>query len=195
MKKGKIFVISGPSGSGKTTIIRKLLKDKAVKNLEKTISFTTRPRRAGERNGVDYDFLSYKEFDKKVKSKEILEHTKFLDFYYGTSKERLDEIIEIGKDAILCLDTTGAFNLKRIFGKRCVLIFILPPSKNALKLRLNFRRREDFSELKKRLEIAKSELMDAGKFDYAIINDKLNYAVKEVAFIISQSKKKRSRHV
>jgi len=195
MKQGKIFVISGPSGSGKTTIIEKLLENKSARNLRKTISFTTRPRRFGEKDGLDYDFLDHKEFERRVKSKEILEHTKFLDFYYGTSKKRLEEIIGKGKDAIMCLDTKGAFNLKKKFGKRCVLIFILPPSKNALKLRLNFRRREGSSELKKRLEIAKKELMQAGKFDYAIINDKLNSAVEETVFIISQSKKKRSSNV
>jgi len=195
MKKGLIFVISGPSGSGKTTIIKKLLSFKGIKNLRKTISFTTRPKRLGEKDGIDYDFITHKEFKDKIKNNEILEYTKFIDFYYGTSIKRLKDIIDKGKDALLCLDTLGAFNLKKIYKDRSILIFILPPSKNALKLRLNFRRREEQSELERRLLMAKKELLQAGKFDYAIINDKLESAVKEIALIIRQSKKDRSDNV
>jgi guanylate kinase len=195
MKKGLIFVISGPSGSGKTTIIKKLLSFKGIKNLRKTISFTTRPKRLGEKDGIDYDFITHKEFKDKIKNNEILEYTKFIDFYYGTSIKRLKDIIDKGKDALLCLDTRGAFNLKKIYKDRSILIFILPPSKNALKLRLNFRRREEQSELERRLLMAKKELLQAGKFDYAIINDKLESAVKEIALIIRQSKKDRSDNV
>ena len=95
----------------------------------------------------------------------------------------------------MCLDTRGAFNLKKIYKDISILIFILPPSKNALKLRLNFRRREEQSELERRLLMAKKELLQAGKFDYAIINDKLESAVKEIALIIRQSKKDRSDNV
>jgi len=195
MKKGLIFVISGPSGSGKTTIIKKLLSFKGIKNLRKTISFTTRPKRLGEKDGIDYDFITHKEFKDKIKNNEILEYTKFIDFYYCTSIKRLKDIIDKGKDALLCLDTRGAFNLKKIYKDRSILIFILPPSKNALKLRLNFRRREEQSELERRLLMAKKELLQAGKFDYAIINDKLESAVKEIALIIRQSKKDRSDNV
>lgn len=195
MKKGLIFVISGPSGSWKTTIIKKLLSFKGIKNLRKTISFTTRPKRLGEKDGIDYDFITHKEFKDKIKNNEILEYTKFIDFYYGTSIKRLKDIIDKGKDALLCLDTRGAFNLKKIYKDRSILIFILPPSKNALKLRLNFRRREEQSELERRLLMAKKELLQAGKFDYAIINDKLESAVKEIALIIRQSKKDRSDNV
>ena len=195
MKKGLIFVISGPSGSWKTTIIKKLLSFKGIKNLRKTISFTTRPKRLGEKDGIDYDFITHKEFKDKIKNNEILEYTKFIDFYYCTSIKRLKDIIDKVKDALLCLDTRGAFNLKKIYKDRSILIFILPPSKNALKLRLNFRRREEQSELERRLLMAKKELLQAGKFDYAIINDKLESAVKEIALIIRQSKKDRSDNV
>ena len=94
MKKGLIFVISGPSGSGKTTIIKKLLSFKGIKNLRKTISFTTRPKRLGEKDGIDYDFITHKEFKDKIKNNDILEYTKFIDFYYGTSIKRLKDIID-----------------------------------------------------------------------------------------------------
>ncbi len=190
-KKGLIFVVSGPSGSGKTTLIKKLIESKGFKKIKKTVSFTTRPKRASERQGQDYDFIDESEFKKRLKKGDIVEYTKYLDFYYGTSKDRLNAIIEKGHNAILCLDTRGAFNLKKVFKNRCVLIFILPPSKNALKLRLNFRKRDTKKELKKRLEIAKHEIAVSDRFDHTVVNDKIDKALQEMKIVTGYYLKRR----
>ncbi|MDP8259819.1 MAG: guanylate kinase [Candidatus Gygaella obscura] len=192
-RTGLIFVVSGPSGSGKTTLIKKLIVSKGFKKIKKTVSFTTRPRRTNERQFRDYDFISKTEFKKKLKNNEIIEYTKYLDFFYGTSKDRLNKIIEKGNYAILCLDTRGAFNIKKGYGKKSALIFILPPSENALKLRLNFRRRDTKKELKKRLGIAQQEIAVSNKFDHTIINDKLHIALKEMKDIVSDYLKRREK--
>lgn len=186
MKKGFIFVISGPSGVGKTTLLKELLKDHLLKNkLVKSISFTTRPRRANEKDKEDYFFLSKEEFERKKKSKKILEWTRYLGYDYGTPKDFVEKQLREGKSVLLCLDLKGAFRIKKLYPYNSVTIFLKPPSLKALKERIIKRsRRISSEELKERLKIAKEELLDCKRYDYWILNKNLKQAKQELKGII-----------
>ncbi len=188
--KGLIFIVSGPSGSGKTTLLKGVLKSSEFKdNLKKTLSLTTRPRRKGELEGKDYEFVDKNEFLTRLKHKEILEHTKYVRFYYGTSKKNIEQIIFSGKnDCLMCLDTQGAFNIRKIYPRRARLIFILPPSINVLQFRLKKRGRESKKELDKRISLFKNEIAMSKKYDYIIINNKVKDAVGQLSSIIKNER-------
>ena len=181
-KPGKIFIISGPSGSGKTTLLTRLIQDKIIgKLLAKSCSVTTRPKRLGEKQGNDYFFVTPDEFKRLLKAKKILEWTRYLGYYYGTPKEPVENRINKGKHLGLCLDLKGAAVLKKIYPRNTVTVFILPPSLNALKARIEGRCREtNKKEITQRLRLAKEEILAAAKFDYCILNQNLRVALKEL---------------
>jgi guanylate kinase len=181
-KPGKIFIISGPSGSGKTTLLSRLIQDKIIgKLLAKSRSVTTRPKRLGERQGKDYFFVTPDEFKRLLKAKKILEWTRYLGYYYGTPKEPVENRINKGKHLGLCLDLKGAAVLKKIYPRNTVTVFILPPSLNALKARIEGRCREtNKKEITQRLRLAKEEILAAAKFDYCILNQNLRIALWEL---------------
>lgn len=189
-----IFVVSGPSGSGKTTLIKKVLQKRAFgDNLTRPVSFTTRQARCGEKHGRDYFFVSKKEFFKKRKNKEFLETTRYLDTYYATSKKIIDGILKRGKDVILCLDTRGSRSVKKLFPNKSVHIFILPPSRKALRQRLHTRASEKYEQIKERLGVAKEELRWARNYDYRILNHSLKEAAENLRKIILKERLRRSR--
>jgi guanylate kinase len=183
-----IFVVSGPSGCGKTTLIRSLLKNKALRNrLVRSISFTTRPKRPGEREGVDYFFISDAQFKSRRRQKKILEWTRFLNYYYGTPREYVEGQFESNRSLALCLDVKGAMRLKKIYGRRAVTIFILPPSIDSLKERIQKRRcRTDCRVVASRMKLAKEELRRARDYDYRIVNDNFSLALKKLNGIINK---------
>ena len=184
VKKSLLFVISGPSGSGKTTLARRLLSWPDFKNhLVKSISFTTRPKRRGEKVGRDYRFLKKEEFILKRKNKKLLEWTEYLGHFYGTEKRTIDSLLESKKDILLCLDTKGALKVKRIYPE-AILIFILPPSIEVLKERLERRPKEKYFSLVKRLQKARQEINLAERYDYKIINDRIEIALQELKELI-----------
>ena len=116
IKKGKIFVISGPSGSGKTTLAQSLLKDRKLKKkIARSVSFTTRPKRSGEKNRKDYFFIGKNDFKEKLKSKKILEWTRYLGYYYGTAKDFFEAQLVKSKAVVLCLDLKGAARIKKLY--------------------------------------------------------------------------------
>jgi guanylate kinase len=186
-KKGLIFVISGPSGSGKTTLIKSLLKDKGLKEvLAKSVSFTTRPKRRNEKDKRDYFFIRREQFDKLLNRKKIIEWTKYLDYYYGTPKDYLDEQLDKGRHIALCLDTKGAAKIKGIYPGNTVTIFILPPEIEALRQRMHLRSRKTREKkLSLRLKLASKEISQAGSYDYRIINDEFSTALSELKEIIA----------
>jgi len=186
--QGKIFVISGPSGSGKTTLLASLIQDKQIgKRLAKSCSITTRPKRSKEREGKEYFFVSPLEFRRLIKAKKILEWTKYLGYYYGTPKGPLEKQLSAGKNAGLCLDLKGARTLKKIYPNNTVTIFVLPPSLNVLKERIQNRcRRTNPQEIKRRMLLANKELRAAGKFDYCVLNQNLSAAIGELKNIFLQ---------
>jgi len=187
-KKGRIFVISGPSGSGKTTLRDGLLKDRQIRGLfVKSVSFTTRRKRSGEKDKKDYFFISDTEFKRLLKEKKILEWTKYLGYYYATSKVFVDKQLCRNKNIILCLDLKGALRIKKLYPKSAVAIFIHPPSIRELRQRIEGRcSLTKPTEVKMRLKLAKKELASAGKYDYSVVNKRIEQAKRELKAIIIQ---------
>lgn len=185
-KKGIIFVLSGPSGSGKTTLAQAVLEDKTFSGkLEKSVSFTTRPRRRKEKDRRDYFFISEKEFRRKLKAQKILEWTRYLGYYYGTARDFVDSRLESFRSLILCLDLKGAARIKALYPANSATIFIMPPSLEELARRIENRHRETSrEEIGRRLRLARKEMSCAGKFDFCVVNGDLVRAVKELKKII-----------
>lgn len=185
-RKGRIFVISGPSGSGKTTILKKLLEETRLrKKIAKSISYTTRLKRTGERHGRDYFFVSKPQFLRLKKQKKILEWTKYLGYYYATPKDFVTEQLEKGKNLLFCLDLKGALRIKRLYPENALTIFVTVPSVGLLKGRIEGRcSRTKKEEIHKRLKLAKSELASSSKFDRRILNEDLQEAVRKLRKII-----------
>jgi len=181
-----LFVISGPSGSGKTTLIKELLKDKDLKGkLRRSISFTTRPKRKGEKNNQDYFFITEEEFKKDLKAKKILEWTKFLDYYYGTYRDYFEDLLKKRYHILLCLDEKGAFKIKQLYPKRTVTIFILPPKVEALKKRIFKREKKiERDQLLARINLAKKQLKKVKFYDYQLVNDNFKQTLKDLREII-----------
>ena len=183
--KGDIFVISAPSGTGKTTLVRLLLS--RFPTLSFSISYTTRLPRPGEVNGQHYFFVNEKEFKKSIAKGEMLEWAKVYGHYYGTPLTFVQEKIAAGKDIVLDIDIQGAQAVKKKMPE-AILIFLIPPSWNELQRRITSRSSDSPEEIKKRLEAAKKEILAAREFDYIVINDVLEDALKELVSIIQATK-------
>ena len=180
-RRGHIFVVSAPSGCGKTSLVKALLKDDGI--LAHPASFTTRPKRAGERDGIDYYFISEDEFRRRLKKKDFLERSKPFGHYYATSKSAILSNVKKNKDVILSLDFNGADFVKKNF-KDSTLIYILPPSTAALRQRLIGRMTDHSAEIKKRLSCAKEDIGKLGRYDYVVVNDSFREAEKKLKSII-----------
>lgn len=184
---GKIVIISSPSGGGKTSICRKLLtRARRTKGWRFSISYTTRKRRTGERNGHSYHFVSDSEFDVLVKDGFFAEHFKVHLYKYGTPRKPLEDVVRRGGVMILDVDVRGARALHREF-PGAISIFVLPPSKSALKERLRQRGTETPDQFKVRIDNALSEMKNFQKygFDYIVVNKELSDAVQDVLNIIA----------
>lgn len=177
---GQLFIISAPAGAGKTTLAKQLVA--TFPSVVRTPTLTTRPRRIDEVEGKDYHFLSEEEFAQKVNRGELLEHIELHGYLYGTSREEIEQERSLGHHVILVLDTRGALALKDALHP--VLIFIKPPTMEALRDRLLQRGSEDQNTLQKRLEWAKKELSDERHFHYSIVNDDLKKAFDTLASIV-----------
>ncbi|MDO8489258.1 MAG: guanylate kinase [Candidatus Omnitrophota bacterium] len=187
-KTGKIFIICGPSGSGKTTLLSSLIKDRKIgRLLVKSCSVTTRPRRSGEKEGRDYFFVTQDRFRQLLKAKKILEWTRYLGYYYGTPRGPLESQLNAGKNIGLCLDLKGARILKKLYPKNTVSVFVLPPSLDVLKSRIQSRcRKTNKKEVAQRIRLAAKELLAARRFDHCILNQNLEIALKELKDIFFQ---------
>jgi len=180
-KKGILFIISAPSGSGKTTLISRLVD--SLGGVTRSISMTTRPPRVGERDGMDYIFIEKGEFLKRKKKNEFLEWAKVFDEYYGTPKKYIKHLIAKGQDVILNIDVQGAMKIKRL-KMRAVFVFILPPSMEMLRERLVSRSTDSKNIIKERLRFAKKELSYSHRYDYAVVNNKLETALENLRSIV-----------
>lgn len=184
-KAGKIFVVSGPSGSGKTTLLKTVrLKKEFRNNLVKIVTVTTRKPRPAEQDGKDYQFLDKEEFLKRLQNGEFIESQEIYGDYYATPQKDLLQVIRGGKDALLCVDVRGAHALKHIFPKESILIFIKVADIKNLRQRLFLRSSESKDALERRLKIAREEMAYAKNYDYVIMNDELQKALKELSAII-----------
>lgn len=179
--KGKIFVISGPSGAGKSTLIKGLRQ--RIDNTGYSISHTTRSPRSGEKDGVDYFFVDKDSFKEMIDNNAFVEWAQVYDDFYGTSYGTLEERLNSGLDIILDIDIQGAKNIKEKIND-CLLIFILPPSREILEKRLRDRATDNADAIEKRINVATDELKNCGWYDYLIINDELEKATKELESIV-----------
>ena len=182
MSKGRLFIISGPSGSGKDTLLVELFK--IHPELKFSISSITRDIRDNEKPGEKYDFISHEQFENMISNDELLEYNVFVGNYYGTPKAPVVSAIENGEDIIVEVDVNGASQI-RMKMPEAVSVFILPPSFDTLKKRLLNRGTESEDRIKARLECALAEIGRADEYDYAVVNDDLQKAVKELSDIIS----------
>jgi guanylate kinase len=184
-KPKKLFVISGSSGVGKGTVIGGFLKKNPKFKL--SISYTTRKKREGEVEGVNYFYISREEFLKGVENDEFLEWAEFSGNLYGTKKEYIKKCLDNRADIILEIDTQGALQVKEKL-PNSVLIFIAPPSFEELESRLRGRNTESEEAILKRLESVKAELENSNKFDYVIVNDELENVIVEIEKLINNER-------
>jgi guanylate kinase len=192
-KRGLLVVISGPSGVGKSTVVRRLFK--IYPDLKMSISSTTRPPRPGEVHGQHYFFVTEEEFDVRVKQGKFLEWAKVHGCYYGTPRPFIDERLEKGEIVVLEVDVQGASAIKRIVegGKMrasAVFIFLIPPSVDILAFRLKKRKTEDEEVVNYRLRAAIAELQVMEKYDYIVVNDKVESAADKIKAIINVEKER-----
>lgn len=179
--KGKIIILSAPSGTGKSSIIRKII-DHPELRLSFSISATSRRPRTGERDGVDYYFLSEEEFMKRVRNDEFVEWEEvYPGTCYGTLVSEIERVTSSGRNLIMDIDVKGAVNVKKCFGNDAISIFILPPSKEELERRLRGRATDTEEVIARRLAKADYELGFAQQFDTRVVNDDLDRAAEEVA--------------
>ena len=180
---GKLLIFSAPSGSGKTTIVRHLLEQ--FSNLEFSISATSRAPRGVEQNGIDYYFLSAEEFAEAVAADKFVEWEEvYKGTCYGTLRSEMDRIWDKGNVIVFDVDVMGGIRLKEIFGEQSLSIFVMPPSIEELRKRLEGRGTDAPEVIEKRIAKASFELTKAPQFDHQIINDDLEVAVAECIEVI-----------
>jgi guanylate kinase len=179
--RGSLFIVSAPSGAGKTTLCKHLVE--TLPNLGFSVSFTTRRPRPGEVNDRDYSFISREEFRSKADQGEFIEWAEVHGEFYGTSKKRIEALLAEGNDVILDIDTQGAMQIKRKF-QDGVYIFVLPPSLKILRERLETRMTDSEQEIDRRFRRATDEIKTYREYDYVIMNDNLEDAVRKFKAII-----------
>ena len=182
--KGLLIILSGPSGVGKGSI-RKQIIDRPELNLMYSISMTTRKPRKNEQDGVDYYFVSEKEFLKNIDEGNLLEYCQFVGNYYGTPLSKIEEFRSQGKNVLLEIEINGAEQvMSKMKGDDVISIFLLPPSLKALEERIRRRKTEPESVILQRLKKGRSEMHMNKNYDYTVVNDDLNRAANEIAEII-----------
>jgi len=184
-RRGNLFVISAPSGSGKTTLVRRLLD--ALDDVRFSISFTTRPVRGSERDGIDYHFVDESVFRAKIEDGEFLEWAEVHGNYYGTSKIETEKVRAAGEDILLDVDVQGGHSIKQLMPD-AVLILVEPPSMEELERRLRGRGSDSEETVRRRLAKAREELARAGEYDHVVTNRVLEAAVDEIQTILARER-------
>ena len=190
-RRGLMLVLSSPSGAGKTTLSRQLLSE--YPDLTMSISVTTRPKRPGEREGVDYYFMDKIEFDLMRNKGQLLEHAKVFDHYYGTPAEPAEEALLAGRDILFDIDWQGAQQLKQEKRDDLASIFILPPSTKELEKRLRSRAQDSDEVVAQRMSKATDEISHWPEYDYVVVNHDIEEALTQVRAILTAERLKRTR--
>lgn len=176
-----IFIVSAPSGAGKSSLLKAFLNtDIGKQNFAIAISHTTRDPRAGEEHGREYYFTQISEFENLLQDDGFIEYAKVFKNYYGTSKAEIDRLLKAGKSIILEIDWQGAEQTRAIYGEKAKSVFILPPSLDELRNRLESRNTDSKEIIDYRMEQAKDEISHADDYDYKLINDDFDNSIKEL---------------
>jgi len=191
-QKGLLVVVSGPSGTGKGTVCQKLLSQRD--SIRYSVSATTRKPREGEVEGKNYFFVSENKFLDMLDNDALIEWDKYCDNYYGTPKAYVESCLDDGLDVILEITVEGALEIKQKYPE-CVLLFILPPSFEELRRRIENRATECCDIIEKRLEQASNELKYVSKYDYLILNDTVDDAVLNIEKVLDAERLKPSRNI
>lgn len=185
-KSGLLIILSGPSGVGKGTIRQQIISNKDL-NLFYSVSMTTRKCRPGEKDGVDYYFVSKEEFQKNIDNGNLLEWAEFVNNRYGTPKDKIDEQLKLGKNVLLEIETLGAEQvLQKCQGMNLLSIFIIPPSLEELENRIRNRGTEDEKVINERINKARQEMPKQDLYQYKVVNDNLENACQQIINIIKQ---------
>jgi guanylate kinase len=189
---GSLYIVSAPSGAGKTSLVGKLIE--LDSHIKVSVSSTTRPMRPGEENGVNYHFLSIEQFKQKISEGDFLEHAQVFDNFYGTSRSTVEEQLKAGKDVILEIDWQGAQQVRKLIPE-AISIFILPPSLEELSRRLNNRGTDSEEVIARRMRDAVSEMSHYDEFDYIVINNHFDTALKQLHSIFLAGRLSKARQV
>jgi guanylate kinase len=189
---GNLFIVSAPSGAGKTSLVAALLA--STPGIDLSISYTTRPPRPGEVDGRDYHFVSRETFQEMAAHGDFLESAEIYGNLYGTSQSWLQAKMAEGRDILLEIDWQGAQQVRRVF-PGCISIFILPPSIEALEQRLRGRGKDSEEVIARRLQAARDEISHVAEFDYVIINDQIDDAVRQLRAVAVAEGARRDRQL
>ncbi len=176
-----VYIVSAPSGSGKSTLVNVLFT--LVPHLDFSVSYTTRPPRGSEKNGKEYFFITKQDFDAMIAANEFLEYANVFGKYYGTARRFLREAEAAGHDLLLDIDVQGAAQIKQKIPD-AVSIFILPPGREQLEWRLRNRGQDSEEEIRRRLDTARREIEQYTKYDYILVNDKIEQSTDELKAIV-----------
>lgn len=190
--QGKLYVIAAPSGAGKTTLVKSVTD--TIPNITVSISHTTRPMRPGEKDGVNYHFIDKTSFQSMIDAGDFLEYATVFENFYGTSKKWVDDTLANGTDVILEIDWQGHQQIKKLFPD-IISIFILPPSLDSLKTRLETRNQDSADVIAKRLADAKETISHINEFDYLIVNDDFATACQQLKAIIEAGRLVTARQI
>ena len=192
MTRGLLILISAPSGAGKTSLVNEIVK--RDRNLVKSISHTTRTKRAGEKNGEDYFFVAANKFNQMVSTNEFLEYAEVFGNFYGTSKTSVERYRDEGRDVLLEIDWQGADQIQQI-DQEPVSIFIFPPGKKELETRLVERNEDSKDTITRRLSQAEEDMKKASNYDYVVVNDVFERAASSLLAIIEAERLKTSNQI
>ncbi len=190
--QGNLFIVSAPSGAGKTSLVHALLNINP--QIDLSVSYTTRKPRPGEHDGKDYHFVSREAFLAMTARGEFLESAEVYGNLYGTSQTWLGSEIDKGRDILLEIDWQGAAQVRRLFPE-CITVFILPPSREALEQRLKGRGKDNNEVISKRMAAVREDVAHVAEFDYVIINDNLNEALRELNAVVLATRVCRDRQL
>ena len=179
--RGQLFIVSAPSGTGKTTLVERLVQ--CVPGLRMSRSYTSRPARVGEQDGVDYNFITRERFEKMAREGQFLEWADVFGNYYGTSASDTEEMLARGEDVMLVIDVQGARQV-RSRGIETIGIFVLPPSAKVLEQRLRGRSKDSEEQIRRRLEVASAEVDEYSQYEYVVVNDDIEAAVGRLQSIV-----------
>ncbi len=179
--RGHLYIVSAPSGTGKTTVVEEVLK--RVPNVVRSRSYTSRPPRPGEEDGVDYHFIARDRFEAKIAAGEFLEWADVFGNLYGTCASDTERILDSGCDLVLVIDVQGARKVRRR-GIETTAVFVMPPSFDVLEKRLRGRSKDSEEAIQRRLQVARQEVASFAEYDFVVINDELTAAVDRIRSIV-----------